>query len=105
MTGANLGQPLGIADAQRRGGEALAATPARRASGGLARGAPEGRSTPRSIRTSSSTAWSAVTTPWTVENGFVTPTMKVKRNRIEEVYGAMYERWTGERKRVLWHLG
>ena len=47
----------------------------------------------------------AVTTAWTVENGFVTPTMKVKRNRIEEVYSAMYERWTGERKKVIWHRG
>ena len=45
----------------------------------------------------------AITTPWTVENGFVTPTMKVKRNRIEDVYGAMYERWVGQRKTVLWH--
>jgi long-chain acyl-CoA synthetase len=47
----------------------------------------------------------AVTTAWTVENGFVTPTMKVKRNRIEEVYGASYERWVGQRKKVLWHQG
>jgi long-chain acyl-CoA synthetase len=46
----------------------------------------------------------AVTMAWTVENGFVTPTMKVRRNRIEEAYGALYERWTGQRKKVLWHL-
>jgi len=47
----------------------------------------------------------AVTTPWTVENGFVTPTMKVKRNRIEEVYSSRYEHWTGQRKKVLWDRG
>ena len=44
----------------------------------------------------------AVTTAWTVENGFVTPTMKVKRNRIEEVYASNYEAWVGQRKRVIW---
>ena len=46
-----------------------------------------------------------VTTPWTVENGFITPTFKVKRNRIEEIYGPMFERWAAARKPVLWHDG
>ena len=27
-----------------------------------------------------------IKTPWTVDNGFITPTFKVKRNRIEEAY-------------------
>jgi long-chain acyl-CoA synthetase len=44
-----------------------------------------------------------ITTPWTVESGFITPTFKVKRNRIEEVYGPMFERWIAARKPVLWH--
>ncbi len=43
-----------------------------------------------------------VTEPWTVENGFITPTFKVKRNRVEEIYAASYERWAGSRKPVLW---
>ena len=43
-----------------------------------------------------------VTTPWTVDNGFITPTFKIKRNRVEEVYGANYERWVGARKKILW---
>ena len=43
-----------------------------------------------------------VTTPWTVDNGFITPTFKVKRNRIEEVYTPMFERWTGARRPVVW---
>ena len=43
-----------------------------------------------------------MTTAWTVENGFVTPTMKVKRNRIEEVYASNYERWVAQRKKVVW---
>jgi len=43
--------------------------------------------------------------PWTVDNGFITPTFKVKRNRIEEVYGAWFDRWVASRQRVVWHSG
>ena len=39
---------------------------------------------------------------WTVENGFITPTFTAKRNRVEEVYGAMFERWEAARQPVLW---
>ncbi len=43
-----------------------------------------------------------VTEPWSVDNGFITPTFKVKRNRVEEVYAASYESWVGSRKKVIW---
>jgi long-subunit acyl-CoA synthetase (AMP-forming) len=43
-----------------------------------------------------------VTTMWTPENGFVTPTLKVKRARIEEAYAGQYEGWIRERKTVVW---
>ena len=43
-----------------------------------------------------------VTEPWTVDNGFITPTFKVKRNRVEEVYSPRYEGWAGSRKPVIW---
>jgi long-chain acyl-CoA synthetase len=43
-----------------------------------------------------------VTQPWSVDNGFITPTFKVKRNRIEEVYATRYEDWVRSRKRVVW---
>ena len=43
-----------------------------------------------------------VTEPWSVENGFITPTFKVKRNRIEEVYSANFEQWERSRKKVIW---
>ena len=43
-----------------------------------------------------------VTTPWTVDNGFVTPTFKVKRNRIEEAYAERFEKWVGARRAVVW---
>ena len=44
----------------------------------------------------------ATTTPWTVENDMVTPTLKVKRNRIEETFGAKFERWAEGRTKIVW---
>ncbi len=44
-----------------------------------------------------------VTTPWTVDNDLITPTFKVKRHRIEDVYAANYERWENSGKKVIWH--
>ena len=40
---------------------------------------------------------------WTVDNDLITPTFKVKRNRIEERFGAHYEQWEKESKKVIWH--
>ena len=44
-----------------------------------------------------------ISEPWTVDNGFITPTFKVKRNRIEEVYGTMFEGWEGARRPIVWY--
>ena len=44
----------------------------------------------------------AITTPWTVDNGFITPTFKVKRNHVEEVYASHYESWVTTRSKVVW---
>jgi long-chain acyl-CoA synthetase len=101
VTGANLGQPLGIAMLNLDG-----ITRAKSA---------EGR---KEIETSLSEHLKTinekldpheqldcvvvVTEPWSVDNGFITPTFKVKRNRIEEVYGPNYEGWVGSRKKVIW---
>ncbi|MEO8524246.1 MAG: AMP-binding protein [Caldimonas sp.] len=101
VTGANLGQPLGIvmlnADAARR-----SAT-------------PEGRAALEASLAQHLTAINGtldpheqldclvvVAEPWSVENGFITPTFKVKRNRIEEAYAAQFERWTAARRPVVW---
>ena len=101
VTGANLGQPLGIV-MLNAGGIAMAAE-------------PEGR---KALEASFNTHLAGinaqldpheqmdclvlVTTPWTVDNGFITPTFKIKRNRVEEAYGERYEQWSSARKKVLW---
>jgi long-chain acyl-CoA synthetase len=41
-------------------------------------------------------------TPWTVDNGFITPTMKIKRDRIEAHYGVHLETWASEGGGVVW---
>jgi long-chain acyl-CoA synthetase len=40
---------------------------------------------------------------WTVDNDLITPTFKVKRNRIEDLFAKNYEAWVGMRKKVVWH--
>lgn len=42
------------------------------------------------------------TEPWTVDNDLITPTFKVKRNRIEDMFAANYDKWVGARKPVVW---
>ncbi|MGH8528680.1 MAG: AMP-binding protein [Nevskiales bacterium] len=39
---------------------------------------------------------------WTMENGFLTPTMKIKRNVIEKHYEPRIENWYQTRQRVIW---
>ncbi len=40
---------------------------------------------------------------WQIENGFLTPTLKLKRNVVEDTYGKHVEDWYGTNKPVLWH--
>ncbi len=44
-----------------------------------------------------------VSEQWTVESGFVTPTLKLKRNVLEKHYGAHFDKWAAARKPVVWH--
>ena len=44
-----------------------------------------------------------MTEPWTVDNDLITPTFKVKRNRIEDLFAKNYEKWVSSRKKVLWY--
>ncbi|MCZ6728897.1 MAG: AMP-binding protein [SAR324 cluster bacterium] len=39
---------------------------------------------------------------WGIDNGMITPTMKIKRAAIEETYGPHFESWYGANAPVLW---
>ena len=102
VTGANLGQPLGIvmlnADAAAKAGDAtrraeMESSLAQHMAGINATLDPHEQLDCVVV----------VTTGWTVDNGFITPTFKVKRNRIEEVYAPLYEGWTGTKRAIIWH--
>ncbi|HEA50843.1 AMP-binding protein [Marinobacter antarcticus] len=42
--------------------------------------------------------------PWTMENGMLTPTMKIKRNVIEDVYNPKMDGWFEQQKKVIWEF-
>ncbi len=104
VTGANLGQPLGIV--------MLNAEAAQRARDAAARSAMEASLAEHLASVNAPLdpheqldCLVVVTQPWTVDNGFITPTFKVKRNRIEEVYASKYDGWVASRRKVVWELG
>jgi long-chain acyl-CoA synthetase len=101
VTGANLGQPLGIV---MLNAEAVS---------DLADGAKRAQletSLVQHLKTVNATldpheklqCIVVVTTPWTVDNDLITPTFKVKRNRIEDIYSANYEMWENSGKKIVW---
>ncbi|MFN3809638.1 MAG: AMP-binding protein [Roseateles asaccharophilus] len=100
VTGANLGQPLGLVmlspDAAQRSGsqadrEQLMAQLSQHLDDVNARLDPHEQLDCLVV----------LKTPWTVDNGFITPTFKVKRNKVEEVYGSHYEEWVAKRDKVI----
>ncbi|MHC5350052.1 AMP-binding protein [Metapseudomonas furukawaii] len=40
---------------------------------------------------------------WAVDNGFLTPTLKIKRNRVEDAYGKRFPEWLERQELVVWH--
>ena len=102
VTGANLGQPLGIVMLNP---EAVA----RIASNASARSELE-TSLAAHLKSINATldpheqlqCIVVVTTAWTVDNDIITPTFKVKRNRIEDLYARHYEMWEASGKKVIW---
>jgi long-subunit acyl-CoA synthetase (AMP-forming) len=40
--------------------------------------------------------------PWLIENGFLTPTMKMKRSKIEDTYGPRIDDWYRAGQRIVW---
>ena len=39
---------------------------------------------------------------WTPENGLTTPTLKIKRAKIDEAFSAKYQNWYNASEEVLW---
>ena len=101
VTGANLGQPLGLvmlnAEAARRS-EAGGGRAAMEVSLGAHLAAVNARLDPHEQLD----CLVVVNEPWTVDNGYITPTFKVRRNRIEEVYGPMFANWANARRPIVW---
>ena len=44
-----------------------------------------------------------ITDEWSVENSFLTPTLKLKRNVVEDAYEGEVDGWFAQRKAVIWH--
>jgi len=63
------------------------------------------RNTDSSSSGSLEPSWTSVTSAWTVDNDLITPTFKVKRNRIEDVYARHYETWVASGRKVIWLVG
>jgi long-chain acyl-CoA synthetase len=101
VTGANLGQPLGLlmlnaeAVAKARDGSGRAALEASLAEHLKAVNAQLDPHEQMDCLVITAEAWS-------VENDILTPTMKVKRNKIEDRFAASYETWVSSRKKVVW---
>jgi len=101
VTGANLGQPLGIVMLNADTVARVADTGAR---------AELETSLASHLKSINSTldpheqlqCLVVVTTAWTVDNDIITPTFKVKRNRIEDLYAKNYEAWETSGKKVIW---
>ncbi len=101
VTGANLGQPLGIVMLNAEG-IAQAADAAGRKALEAALTAHLEAINEHLDPHEQLDCLVLVTMPWTVDNGFITPTFKIKRNHVEEVYGARYESWVAGRKKIIW---
>lgn len=43
-----------------------------------------------------------VSDEWTIENSFLTPTLKLKRNVVEDTYESRVNEWYAQRKKVVW---
>jgi len=91
VTGANLGQPLGIvmlnADALAHMADPGARTELEASLGQHLKAINASLDPHEQLK-----CLVVAATSWTVENDIVTPTFKVKRNRIEDLYSASFER-------------
>ncbi len=102
VTGANLGQPLGLVMLSAEAAQ-QAATPAGKAEleASLAEHLKAVNATLDPHEQMDCLV--VMTEAWTVDNDLITPTFKVKRNKIEDAFAAQYARWETAGKSVVWH--
>ena len=101
VTGANLGQPIALL---MLNAEALqqAATPAGRAALEASLKAHVDAVNAQLDPHEQLDCVVVTREPWTVDNDLVTPTFKVKRNRVEDLFSRRYDEWAAARKTVQW---
>jgi long-chain acyl-CoA synthetase len=101
VTGANLGQPLALVMLNPEAVKQAAAADGRQAL--EASLAAHLKAINQDLDPHEQLDCLVVTTEaWTVDNDLVTPTFKVKRNRIEALFASRYEEWVAVRKPVQW---
>ncbi len=101
VTGANLGQPLALAMLNLDAGKKAAT--------------PEGKAELEASLAAHIKAINETLDPheqldclvvtaeaWSVDNDLITPTFKVKRNRIEDLFAKNYDAWVAMKKKVIW---
>jgi len=101
VTGANLGQPLGIVMLNAEFGDKVKDPAARKA---LEESLTAHMKSINTTLDPHERLQAVVVTSiaWTVDNDVITPTFKVKRNRIEDLYAKYYESWEESGKPVIW---
>jgi long-chain acyl-CoA synthetase len=102
VTGANLGQPIGLLmlndDAVRKLQDPASRAELEASLADLL------QATNRSLDPHEQMACLvAMTEAWTVDNELITPTLKVKRNRIEDMFAANFEPWARAGREIVWH--
>jgi long-chain acyl-CoA synthetase len=101
VTGANLGQPLGIVmlnpEAMLQVKDAAARSALELSLAAHLKAINETLDPHEQLK-----CIVVATTAWTVDNDIITPTFKVKRNRIEDIYAKNYEAWEESGQKVIW---
>jgi long-chain acyl-CoA synthetase len=101
VVGANLGQPLGLLMLSPLGVEAIKSADQKQALeadlSGFLKGVNDKLDPHEQL-----SSFIVVKDSWTVENGFITPTFKIKRNKIEDAYGSNFEKWSRSKSSVIW---
>lgn len=102
VTGANLGQPIGLMMLNEEAAKRIA-DPTARSELETSLAAHLKAINATLDRHEQLDCLVVMTDAWTVDNDLITPTLKVKRNRIEDLFAKNYELWSSMGKAVVWH--